>query len=156
MLIDCAKTYGRDNDKPLQRAIKRMEERLELLQYRRAVRQKNARSRAWHWYQYKRYGHGRPIAEVPCPYCKFGICFGDFIRTVELRGASCDIVRFDCPSCETLLMYDNEPTSDCKFPESIPASAKIPGRHGNDTGHAPELHELKKPDARGSRQHAKG
>ncbi len=119
------KTHGRENDKPLQRAVRRMEKRLELLQYRRLTLRRRSRSRAWEWYQFTRGVRGILQGEVACPYCKFEICFGEFLKAVELRGNTCDIIRFDCPACGTLLMYNNQPTSDCKIPDSIPTNLKI-------------------------------
>lgn len=92
-LIDAAKTWCPRDDKMLTRAIKRMEKRLEVLQFRKATALRRRRHKAWELMQHLR---------RDCQHCGFDFCFGDFVKTAEIDHRQ--LVRFDCPACEKLVV----------------------------------------------------
>jgi hypothetical protein len=93
-LLDCVKTWSPNNSPQVNRAVRRMERRLQVLQLRQAKSLRRRRQKGWLDLQ-----HLAPA----CQHCGFDFCFGDFAKTAELNWRG-DIIRFDCPSCEKLVV----------------------------------------------------
>lgn len=91
-LLDWAKTHGTE-DRLLKCAIRRMEQRLSVLQLRQANALRRRRHRAWTSLQ---------AVATTCPDCGVVWSFGDFIEIAEIdhRG---NLIRFDCSDCEAMI-----------------------------------------------------
>ena len=94
-LIDCAKTYGPEGDRVLQRAINRMELRLRLLQLRRAKAIRRCRRNAWR--------DCVNLTKGRCRHCRAEIDFGYFVRSARISGTGL-IKSLDCPQCNAPLV----------------------------------------------------
>lgn len=92
LLIDCARTYGPEQDRVLARAVKRMEKRLAVLQKRHGKALLSRLHRGWIVLRIVL----RSVTPT-CPTCETAITYGDFIRTAELWGDGC-IKNFPCPA----------------------------------------------------------
>jgi len=91
-LIDCAKTYA-DHDPGVQRAVKRMEKRLRLLQLRAAKARRSRRYKAWRTLQ-----HLNPVCK-----CSHRFTFGEFIASADISHHGL-IHVFVCPYCRRLVI----------------------------------------------------
>jgi len=103
-MIDACKTWAPENDKVLQRAVKRMEKRLAVLRLRAAKALRRRRQKGWADLQ-----HLAPS----CPSCGIEFSFGDFVKAAELNHRG-DILNFDCPDCServVLLLVDGKCSS---------------------------------------------
>ncbi len=112
-LIDCAKTYGHENDRQLQRSIRRMEKRLRLLKRRqlRALR----RLRWDSWYDACIMLGDRPsphMNQPRCPQCRHVLTFREFVHNSTLRQRG-HVWKLLCPQCyKCILGYacgENDP-----------------------------------------------
>lgn len=88
-LLDWAKTQGTE-DRLLKASIRRMEQRLSVLQLRRANAIRSRRHRAWTFLN---------AILKRCPACSIEWTFGDFIKVAEIDGYG-HLIRFDCSDCE--------------------------------------------------------
>lgn len=98
-LIDAAKQLP--ENKSLERAIKRMEKRVQVLRLRSAKARRRCRHKAW-WHAMRSYVGGvivgTRITAFGCPRCLTNIDFGYFARTAEVDGRGV-IKSFDCHKC---------------------------------------------------------
>lgn len=98
-LIDLAKTLGRD-DSLTRRAVRRMEQRLGVLQLRQAKALRARRHKAWSELELV-------IPQHVCGYCQFEFCFGEFAKTADIDGRG-HIRCFECPACNApIIGYEN-------------------------------------------------
>lgn len=104
-LIDFARTNGSEEDACLARAIKRMEQRLFVLQVRHAKRQKQIRTKAF-WDAMCNFNGGAcqltRQACIPCPTCQLKIFSGDFMKNAEWTGTG-KVLTLACPKCGCLM-----------------------------------------------------
>lgn len=99
LLIEIAKTRGAD-DRITRKAIRRMEERLNVLQFRKQTALLRRRHRAWPF---------RDIKDLRCPSCSFELSFGDFARDADIDYRSLT-KSWHCPACRAFLMgYERPP-----------------------------------------------
>lgn len=104
-LIDAVKTYAPEDDRSIQRAVKRMEKRLFVLQVRQAKARKRNRVKAF-WNALGLFNGGlcTQLKEAcfVCPACKQKLYFGDFCKNAEFSNGG----RFEamgCPHCSCLM-----------------------------------------------------
>src|SRR5690242_9194582 len=91
-MIDAVKTYAPEDDKTIQRAVKRFEKRLFVLQVRAAKRRRRNRRHAFQHAVEIFNGRaasvcGRYYGEVDCKGCNTILLFGDFCRDGEFSGS---------------------------------------------------------------------
>ena len=111
-LIDCAKTNAHESDRVMARAIKRMEQRLRVLQLRTAKARRKARDNAWIILcimTLKQEEGGDPT----CRHCGHVFSFGQFVKTgfITHRG---QIRAFHCPACDVHLIGYQHQCPTCK------------------------------------------
>ncbi|HEV2692407.1 MAG TPA: hypothetical protein VG347_05875 [Verrucomicrobiae bacterium] len=104
-LIDAVKTYAPEEDAHIQRAVKRMEKRLLVLQVRAKKNEKRIRTLAF-WCAMVTFNGGVSpgprLAVIPCKGCEYLITFKDFIKNGEWDGRG-NFKSLICPHCECLM-----------------------------------------------------
>ena len=106
-LIDAVKTHAPEEDRMVQRAVRRMEKRLFVLQVRRAKARKRNRRKAF-WQAVGLFDGGVLVTDSSkrgmflCPQCKGRIFFGDFCKNAEFTGSG-RFTTMSCPHCITTL-----------------------------------------------------
>ena len=105
-LLDFVKTNAPENDKTIQRAIKRMEKRLTVLQARRAKNLKRIQMEAF--FDARTITIAAVIggvAMMQCTKCLEIIEFDDFVRTAEYTGRG-RFLSVTCPWCRFLMQKE--------------------------------------------------
>jgi hypothetical protein len=106
ILIESAKNFCPVEDPEILRAVKRMEKRLEVLQYRAAKRKKQVRMSAF-WDAFGEFGGGKSVARnaavIVCKGCQSEIDFGDFLKHAEWDGIG-RVKSLNCAQCGLLMM----------------------------------------------------
>lgn len=106
-LIDAAKTYAPEQDKVIQRAVRRMEKRYLVLQVRAAkARKRNRINSFWHAMaifnggaaQNPDHPRRRKEACIPCQRCGHLIFFSEFCKGATFSGAG-RIQFLECGAC---------------------------------------------------------
>lgn len=95
-MIDAVKTWCPAGDRKLNGAIKRMEKRLEVLQFRAAKALSARRHKGWAMLK-------KLIPGQTCGSCAIEFSFGDFAKAANLTGHG-QIREFRCPSCDEFLI----------------------------------------------------
>jgi len=104
-LIDTVKEHVHLPDHPdVNRAVKRMEKRLHVLQVRHAYRQKSNRSKAFKdsWSHLCCTGPADISAIIICRNCNSEIFFVDFVENAEWSGNG-KFLSLTCPWCRHLM-----------------------------------------------------
>lgn len=97
LLIEIAKTRGPD-DRLTRQAVRRMEQRLELLQQRKEKALTHRRATAWNIYI-----SARP--DRKCPVCGFEMSALEFVRTAVIDGRGFPRL-VACPACHEQIWRD--------------------------------------------------
>lgn len=136
-LIDLAKTHGREDDRVLQRAIRRMEKRLMLLKVRAAKARRRARREAF-WEAYAIF-KGHPCADthqacIPCQAYQRKLYFGDFCKWGWWTGHG-RVQLLECRYCGCVMEAENRknrpsegsvpPEDNCKAAIATQPSGQI-------------------------------
>ena len=106
-LIDAVKTHAPEEDRVIQRAVKRMEKRLFVLQVRQAKARKRNRVKAF-YQAIGMFDGGILVADSSkkavflCPNCHGRIFFGDFCKSAEFTGSG-RFIAMSCPHCPITL-----------------------------------------------------
>lgn len=96
-LIDAARQVP--ENKVLERAIKRMERRVQVLRLRAARARRRGRHKAWWnvmWTYVGGFAHKRAV--IDCPGCKVWIDFGHFASNAEIDGRGY-VKSWECGKC---------------------------------------------------------
>jgi hypothetical protein len=99
-LLDFAKTNAHEGDRVIQRAIRRMEKRLFILQVRAAKRRRRARLEAF--YQaiaaFRGSSGSRAVGLIPCMNCDNAMGFREFCKGAVFTGSG-RIQSLTCNEC---------------------------------------------------------
>lgn len=108
-LIDFARTNAHESDRVVQRAIRRMEQRHDVLKVRAARNRKRTRTKAFWWAMaafnggaVTETGIGRLRAAFACSACNRPFFFGDFCKHAQWDGRGF-VTKVTCPSCSVVM-----------------------------------------------------